>query len=93
MSAGAIIAANQNRIANASKAFGTVVTVKPEEFSKILSLQSEPLIVAAEGGVFKTNYRYLTSFKGLAFFTKSATPLLLPAGAVVIPAGSITIPT
>ena len=78
--------------ANAIKAFGTVVTVEPEEFSKILSIQPEPLIAAAEGGVFKTNYRYLTSCKGLAFFTKSPAPLELPADAVVITAESIDIP-
>lgn len=78
MSAGVIAdedagaAAKRNR---AIKAFGTVVTVEPEEFSKILSIQSEPVIVTAEGGVFRKSYRYLTSCKGLAFFTKSGSGL------------------
>jgi hypothetical protein len=85
-------AAAARKKANAIKAFGTVVTVEPEEFSKILSLQPEPLIVVAEGGVFKTNYRYLTSCKGLAFYTKSPAPLALPADAIVVLAGSIDIP-
>jgi len=86
-------AANQNRIANAIRAFGTVVTVEPEEFAKILRMQQEPLVAVAEGGIFKTNYRYITSYKGLALYTKSPTPLPLPAGALVIAAQSISIPT
>ena len=94
MGAGAVAgaAAAQRRTANAIKAFGTVVTVEPEEFLRILSVQSEPLVATAEGGVFKTHYRYLTSYKGLAFFTKSASSLNLPEGAFVISAGSIKIP-
>jgi hypothetical protein len=38
----------------------------------------EPLIVLAEGGIFGRNYKYLMSYKGLTFFTKSGAPLPLP---------------
>ena len=38
-------------------------------------------MVIAQGGVFSTNFQYLMSYKGLAFCTKSSTPLDLPAGA------------
>ena len=91
--AGATAGAEQHRhIANAVKAFGTVVTVEPEEFLKILKLQGEPLVVTAEGGFFKKTQQYLTSYKGLAFFTKSPEPLVIPVDAVVIAAEAIRVP-
>jgi hypothetical protein len=96
MSAGVVSgvasAQQQNQIANAVKAFGTVVTVEPDEFLKIAGLQTQPLIAVAEGGFFKTTHQYLTSYKGLAFFTKSPTPLTLQPDAQVIKAASIKVP-
>jgi hypothetical protein len=89
MAGGAAAAA---AIANAIKASGVLVRVKPEEFGKILARVREPLVVIAEGGFFSTNFQYLTSYKGLAFFTKSKTQLLLPAGAEIVTAGSMNIP-
>ena len=35
--------------------------------------------VHATGGFFSTNYQYLTSYKGLAFFTKEPEPIEPPA--------------
>jgi hypothetical protein len=90
MAAGA--AAAGAAIAQAIKASGVLVRVAPGEFSKILNRAKDPLVVAAEGGVFSTNYQYLISYKGLAFFTKSATPVQLPAGCEVVAAGGIFIP-
>lgn len=79
-------------IANAIKASGVLVTVTPEDFANILRRIEQPLIVAAQGGFFSTNYKYLTSYKGLAFYTKSPTPLILPIGAEVVNAKGISIP-
>ena len=79
-------------IARAVKASGVLVQLEPDEFLRILNRQDEPLIVRAKGGVFKTTWRYLTSYKGLAFFTKSPEPLFLPGRAQVIDAGKIWIP-
>jgi hypothetical protein len=78
-------------IADAIKASGVLVRVEPEEFAKLLGRTKEPLIVTAEG-FFRKKYQYLTSYKGLAFFTKSSTPLALPGGAEVVRAGRISIP-
>ena len=50
------------------------------------------LVVIAAGGMFKTKYQYLTSYRGLAFFTKSPTALVLPGRADVITAKSMSIP-
>jgi hypothetical protein len=65
-------------IANAVKAFGTIVRVEPEEFMKILSLDRNPLVVQSRGGLFSRSNKYLTSYRGLAFFCKSRTALNLP---------------
>jgi hypothetical protein len=89
MSAGAAAAA---AIAQATKASGVIVRLEPNEFIQILLRQDAPLVVTAQGGLFATNYQYLTSYKGLAFFTKSATPLPLPSGAEIVVAGKIWIP-
>lgn len=79
-------------IANAIKASGVLVRLEPEEFSKILARVKDPLVVIAEGGVFSTNYQYLLSYRGLAFFTKSKVSLMLPAGTEVVTARGINIP-
>ena len=79
-------------IAEAIKASGVLVRVKPYEFMKILSRAEDPLVVCAQGGIFTTNYQYLMSYKGLAFFTKTLEPIELPAGVELVTAGSISIP-
>ena len=71
---------------------GVIVKVDPDAFSGILSRQSGPLVVHAVAGWFSTSYQYLTSYKGLAFFTTSPVPLDLPGGAEVVEAKSIWIP-
>jgi hypothetical protein len=79
-------------IAEAIKASGVLVRVEPAEFLRVLHRQKEPLVVHAKGGFFRTSYQYLTSYKGLAFFTKSPDPLELPSGCETIAAGGISIP-
>jgi len=79
-------------IANAIKASGVLVRVEPQEFVKILARANDPLVVIAEGGLLSTNYKYLTSYKGLAFFTKSDEALALPPDAEVVRARGINIP-
>lgn len=91
MSAGAAAAAAA-AAAQAIKASGVIVRVEPGDFLSILQRQPGALVVHATGGFFSTNYQYLTSYKGLAFFTKSADPLDLPSGTEVIQAKTIWIP-
>jgi len=79
-------------IAQAIKASGVLVSLAPEEFEQLLPRLHEPLIVYAEGGWFSTRYSYLTSYKGLAFFTKSKEPLALPRDAEVVVAKGIWMP-
>jgi hypothetical protein len=85
---GAVAAA----IANAIKASGVVVRVDSVNFQAILRKVEKPLIIYAEGGVFSTNYQYIISYKGFAFFTKSSAPLLLPSGVEIVKTNKIWIP-
>jgi hypothetical protein len=79
-------------IVQAIKASGVLVRVEPDEFSRILTRAKDPLIAVAEGGLFRTTYKYLVGYKGLAFYTKSSAPLTLPPDAEVVKAGRIWIP-
>ena len=79
-------------IAQATKASGVIVRVETPDFLQILGRQERPLVVHATGGFFKTNYQYLTSYKGLAFFSKSETPLNLPGDTELVRAKKIWIP-
>ena len=90
--AGGAAAAIAAAIATAVKASGVIVRVTPENFAAILSRVEHPLVVHATGGIFTTNYQYLTSYKGFAFHTKSNQPLALPLGAEVVAAKNIWVP-
>jgi hypothetical protein len=91
MAAGAAGAAAA-AIAQAIKASGVLVRLDPAEFMKIVGRVPDPLVVVATGGLFTKNYQYLVGYKGLAFYTKSAEPLQLPATAEVIAAKGIWAP-
>jgi hypothetical protein len=79
-------------IANAIKATGVVVRLEPNEWLSVLKRNENAVVVVAEGGMFKKSFRYLTSYRGLAFFTKSDQALVLPGRAEVITAKSISLP-
>jgi len=91
MNAGAA-AISTAAIAEAIKASGAIVRVEPREFMLLMRRQEYPLVVHATGGLIKTNYQYLMSYKGLVFYTKSAEALSLSGTAEVIVARSIWIP-
>ena len=66
--------------------------VLPEEFSKLVAIADDPLVVHAPArGMFSRKHRYLMSWRGLAFYTASLEPLDL-GGADTITAKSIWIP-
>jgi hypothetical protein len=85
-------AAAHAAIVNAIKASGVLVRVEAGDFLAVLRRVDEPLVVVSYGGVFKKQYKYLTTYKGLAFFTKSPNALVLPSRVEVIQAKSISIP-
>ncbi|MBW4579183.1 MAG: hypothetical protein KME42_06385 [Tildeniella nuda ZEHNDER 1965/U140] len=78
--------------ARALNASGAIVKVTPENFLNVLQRQQEPLVICATGGFFGNIYEYLSSYKGLIFFTESEQPLDLPEGSEEIWAESIWVP-
>jgi hypothetical protein len=91
-SGGGAAAAAAAAIARAIKASGAIVRLEPEDFARILSRATKPLVVIAKGGLFKSNFQYLTAYKGLIFYTKSSTELMLPGDVEIISAREIWIP-
>jgi len=90
MGAGAAAAA---AIANATKASGAIVRIDPADFRKIVDRSDSPLVVRAEGGFPSKDYRYLTSYKGLIFYTKSSSELMFGGDVEIILAKNIWIPS
>jgi glycogen synthase len=92
MAAAGGAAAAAAAIANAIKASGVVVRVSIADFHAILRRIESPLVIYAKGGFFSTNYQYMVSYKGFAFFTKSSEPILLPTTVETIAAKKIWTP-
>ena len=90
MSAGVVAA--MAAMAQAIRASGVLVRVSPDDFQKILRKVEQPLVIQAAGSFFSSKNQYLTSYKGFAFFTKSATEIILPAGTETVVAKKIWIP-
>jgi hypothetical protein len=92
MSEHAASAAAAAAIAQAIKASGVIVRVAPEDFENILRKSEKPLVICATGGFISTNYQYLTSYKGFAFFTKCPAPMMFSPKVETIVAAKIWIP-
>ena len=92
MNGGAAAVVAVHAIAQATKASGTIVRVKSDDFLRILAENDHPLVVHALGGFFSVKHKYLTSYRGLAFLTKSALPLSLSPQCQVVEAPKIWIP-
>jgi len=87
-------------IANAIRASGVLVKMEVADFLNILAREERPTVVVAPPqswtfrrlGAQMSKYRYLTSWRGLAFWCETKELLDLPAGVDVIQARSIHIP-
>ena len=80
-------------VANAIKASGAIISVEAGNFMTILEKTDNPLVVCSESKFISTKYHYLTAYKGLIFYTKTATPLMLRPSAEIIHAQKIWIPS
>ena len=89
MGAGAVVVTT---LVNAIRASGVVVRINAPELLTLLERSDAPLVVVGKGGTFRKHYRYLTTYKGLAFFARSPLPLAIPAHAEIITVESISIP-
>ena len=89
---GAAGAAAAEEIARAIKASGAIVSVESTDFMTILARTDHPLVVCSQNKFLSTKYHYLTAYKGLIFYTRSSTPLMLRPSVELIQAKKIWIP-
>ena len=87
----AATAAQAAAVANAIKASGVIVRMEPEDFFTILKKVETPLVVIGRSA-FRKHHQYLTSYRGIAFFTSSKSELVLPPRTEIVRAKSISIP-
>jgi len=92
MSGAAGAAAAAAAIAQAIKASGTIVSVEPDEFLRLLNFNPEGLVVHAPGGWFYNSHRYVMSYKGLAFCTLAPERLPVPSRCQIVEAAKIWVP-
>lgn len=85
-------AAGYVAMTNAIKASGAIVHVETNDFMDILNRSESPLVVYSPAGIF-AKHKYITSYKGLFFYTQSATPLTLSTKIELVQAKKIWIPT
>jgi hypothetical protein len=80
-------------IAQAIKASGAIVRMKPEDFQQIVHRADNPLVVISISKIFgRVSYKYIVSYKGLAFYTKSPSQLPMGIGVELVHAKQIWIP-
>ena len=89
MTNGAAVAA---AIAQAIKASGAIVSVESTDFMTIVDKGDRPLVVFSQSRFISTKYHYLTAYKGLIFYTKSLSPLMLRPSVEIVRAKKIWIP-
>jgi hypothetical protein len=76
-------------VTQAGRSSGLLVRLSPEEFSRLVSRTSDQLVVVVEGD---SHYHYLTSHKGVPFYTRSQNRLQLPPNAEVVIAEGMSLP-
>lgn len=79
-------------IANAIKASGAIVQLDKDNFMKIVGRADEVVVIVATTGIFTKKFRYLTSYKGLYFYTQVEKPLSFSGKVELITANKIWIP-
>ena len=86
-------AAAQAAMVQAVKASGAIIRVEPDVFISIISKADKPLVVTSIGGIIKKEFRYLSPYKGLIFYTRNTDIIDLPGNAETISAKEIWIPS
>jgi len=76
---------------NAIKASGVLVQLENKDFIRLVEEMERPLMVYAPKSLWPSR-KYLTSYKGLAFYSKSKEPLRLPGDIELIASKKISIP-
>lgn len=89
----------QNTVKKAAEEFraiastGSIVKITPEVMLGLISRMNEPLIIECHKKRFYGGeYSYLTSYKGLCFYTEAKSQLAIPTSAEIIMASEMWIP-
>ncbi len=78
---------------DAVMASGAIIKVDSAIFLEIIAKVEIPLIVhSMEKAFFHEMHKYLTSYKGLLFYTESKNPILLPNEIELLKAERVWIP-
>ena len=85
-------AAAQQAIQNAIKASGAIVKIDPNDFTGLISKMDNALIVEAPGSMFTRVWKYMTSYKGFLFYTKTKDRLSIPNRHELIKSRKIWVP-
>jgi len=89
----AVAAAAHAALVQAVKASGVLVQVEPEAFLKVVGKTRGALVVYSVNSAWrKKEHCYLTSYKGLAFNTKSPSELIMPGDIELVYAKQIWMP-
>jgi hypothetical protein len=86
-------AAAHAAMVQAAKASGVIVRLESTDFVVIAGKARNPLIVVAKSGWRGSKFAYLTSYKGLAFYTESPQLLDLPGDSEIVNARQIWVPS
>ncbi len=90
----AAAAAAHAALVQAVKASGVLVRIDPDDFLKMVGRNRGALVVASVSSILrKKEYHYLTSYKGLAFYTKSPHEFVLPGDIELVHAKQIWMPS
>jgi hypothetical protein len=65
---------------------GVVITLETKEFERLLNQADKPLVVHQEPRWYSPQHRYLFSFRGMTFFTRSKSALRISKYADVVTA-------
>jgi len=79
-------------VQQARKASGAIVHIESEYFQEIVGKTNNALVVFAKGGFLSKKTSYITSYKGLFFYTDSTTELQFSGDTELIEAKSIWVP-
>jgi len=90
--AGGAAAAAAAAAQQARKASGAIVHIEPEHFQTIVGKTKDALVIFAKGGFLSKKSYYITSYKGLFFYTYSSTELRFSGDTEIINAKSIWVP-
>ena len=85
------MAATGHIMEEALKAMGSIIVVEPKDFIRIVEKKTDALVVHTPGGILSKN-KYITSYKGLIFFTKTKEELELPANIELMHAKKMVLP-